>query len=69
MRNTLHQTAVAHENIGIVINDREIRSVEVFSENLFSKCHTYCIGNTLTQRTGGGFNTRCISVFRMSRGF
>jgi hypothetical protein len=56
-----HQATVAHEGVGEVIDDAVLHAVflavELLRQQLFSQCHAHRVGQTLAQRTGGGFHT------------
>ena len=66
MTDALHQAAVTNKTPGAVIDNPVTFFVEASGHELFCNRHTYGIGETLTQRPGGGFNTRGITVFGMS---
>ena len=53
-----HHATIAHEHIGVVIDDVMAGAVEFGGQQLLSQRHTDRIGNALTQRTGGGFHAR-----------
>ena len=69
MRDTFHHAAVAHESIGEVVNDVVTWTVKLRRQRFFCNRHTDCVGNTLTQRTGGGFHTSGVTHFRVTRSF
>ena len=70
----LHQAAVAHEDIGVVVHDVQVHvtagasdhAVELLGEQLFGQRHAHRVGQTLPQRTGSGFNARRDVHFRMT---
>ena len=68
MRNTLHQTTVTQENVGVMVDDFMAIAVEVGSQSFFSNCHSNTVGNTLAKRTRCGFHPGGIAIFRMPRG-
>ncbi|MNC08057.1 hypothetical protein D3C75_556280 [compost metagenome] len=69
VRNAFHHAAIAHERIGEVVNNVMTRTVELRRQRLLSNRHTHCVGNTLTQRAGGGFNACGVTHFRVTWGF
>ncbi|MNP05673.1 hypothetical protein D3C76_976280 [compost metagenome] len=69
VRDTFHHAAVAEECIGEVVNNVVTRTVELRRQRLLSNRHAHCVSNTLTQRTGSGFNTCGVTHFRVTRGF
>ena len=69
MADTFHQTTIAHENIGVVVDDGVTVAVELGGQKLFRQGHAYRVGQTLTEWAGRGFNTRGHSYFWMARGF
>ena len=68
MGDTFHQAAVAHEGVGVVVNDVVTRLVELLGHGLLGDRHADGIGDALTQRTGRGFNARRVTVLRVTRG-
>ncbi|VUS99972.1 hypothetical protein SB6422_03396 [Klebsiella huaxiensis] len=66
---TFHHAAVAHEGVSEVVNNVVARTVELCRQRFLRNRHTHRIGNTLTQRTGSGFNTRGVTHFRVTRSF
>ncbi len=63
-----HQAAIAHEHIGVVVDNAMVAvAVEFAGQQLFCQGHAHSIGQTLTQRAGGGFHTRGQSVFGVAR--
>src|SRR5690606_11047542 len=67
--NTFHHAAVTHKHIGEVVDHIEFVAVELGGQHFLGQRHTHAVGNTLTQRTGGGFNARGVTVFRVTRSF
>ena len=59
-----HQAAVAQERIGVVVHNVVARAVELRRRSLGQR-ETNGVGNALPQRAGRGFNTRCVTVFRV----
>ena len=55
-----HQAAVAHEHIGVVVDDRvldiAVLAVELLGQQLFGQRHAHGVGDALAQRAGGGFH-------------
>ncbi len=68
MGDAFHQTAVAHEHIGVVIDDLVPVAVELRSHDLLGHGEADGIGQALTQRTGGGLDARGIAELRVTRG-
>jgi len=68
MRDTFHHATITQKHVGIVIDDLVARLVEFRRQQLFRHRHSHCIGDTLAERAGGGFNTRRVAVFGMTRG-
>ena len=66
--NTFHHAAIAHEYVGIVIDDVVAAFIEVGCQGLFRNRHAHRIGDALSQRAGGGFHARGVAVFRMAWG-
>ena len=64
----LHQAAVAHEHVGVVVNDLESGTVEVSLEDLLGKGHADRVGDALPERAGGSLDAVSVAVLRMSRG-
>src|SRR5690606_29446606 len=62
-----HQAAVAQERIGVVVNNIVTRAVELGGQRLFGKRKAHGVCNALPQRAGSGFDTRCVTVFRVPR--
>ena len=69
----LHQAAIAHENIGVVVDDVMVDfgvfAVELLRQQLFCQRHAYRVGQALTERAGGGFNAGGVAQFRVAGGF
>ena len=66
--NPFHQIPVTAHHIGMMTDDFFFFHIESGCQMTFGNGHAHRIGNSLTQWSGGGFNTRGISAFRMSRG-
>jgi len=69
MGDPFHQAAITHEHIGVVIDDREFRAVIMRRQGPLGNGHAHGIGQSLTQRAGGGFHAGRVAVFRVARGF
>ena len=67
MGNAFHQAAVPGKYIGIMINDLMFVTIELRRQGFFRNRHANCIGQALTQRSGGGFYTRCVTILRVTR--
>jgi len=67
--NAFHHAAITHEYIGVVVDDVMAWAVELCSQGLLGDGETDCVGKTLTQRAGGGFNASGVAHFRVARGF
>jgi len=68
VRDAFHQAAVTQENIGVVIDDLVTGTVELPGQGSFGQGHAHRVGDTLSQRTRGGFDSRSVTIFRMSGG-
>ena len=68
MGNTFHQTAVAQEHIGVMVDNVVARLVELTGQGAFGKRHADGIGDALPQGTGGRLDARRIAIFRVARG-
>jgi hypothetical protein len=66
---TLHQAAVAHKHIGMVVNYSMAFAVEFLSQQFFCQRHANGVRNALAQRAGGGFYTGGDADFGVARGF
>ena len=62
-------TTISKNTVCVVVNNLGIRFVVTSSQMLLSKSKTNSIGNTLTKRTSGDFNSRSFKVLRMARSF
>ena len=67
MGDAFHQATVSQEHIGEMVHHLVPWPIELGGQYLLTERHTNSIGNTLTQRTGGGFYSRCITVFWVTR--
>ena len=59
---TFHHAAVAHEHIGVVIDDVVAGLVEFMRQQLFGQRHADRVGDALAQRPGGGLNAGGVAV-------
>ena len=69
MRYAFHHAAVAHADVGVVVNNVQTVFIEFGSQDFFGQSHAYCVGNTLSQWAGCGFHAVGIAIFRMAGGF
>ena len=67
MADAFHQAAVASEHVGVMVNHRMARPVELLGQALFGHRHAHRIGQALTQRSGGGLDARRITVLGVAR--
>ena len=67
MGDTFHQAAVSCKHIGVMIDDIMSVTIELRREGFFRNRHANCIGQTLTQRSGSGFYTGCVTELRVTR--
>ncbi len=65
----LHQTAVAEEHIGVVIDDGMAGLVELRGQHFFGQRHAHAVGDALAQRAGGGFHAGGVAHFGVARRF
>ena len=61
MRNAFHHAAVAHENIGAMIDDGAV----FFGQQFLREGHAHCIANTLAKRARRGLDARRDANLRM----
>ncbi|MBK4824724.1 hypothetical protein GJS26_00775 [Pectobacterium carotovorum subsp. carotovorum] len=52
-----------------MVNNLVARTVELRRQRALGNRHTHGVGNTLTQRAGGGFDAGGVAVFRVTRSF
>ena len=64
----LHQAAVAHEHIGVVVDDGMPWAVEFIGQQFFRQGHAHRIGDALAQRPRGGFHAGGDTHFRVAGG-
>ena len=66
MGDALHQVAVAHNGVGMMVHDGKAGPVELGSQHLFGQGKAYTVGKTLPQRASGGLDARRVAIFRVS---
>ena len=66
VRYALHEAAVAHKGISVVIDDGEISAVEAGREHGLGQRHAHGIGQPLTERAGGRLDAGRLAVFRVA---
>ena len=69
MRYAFHQAAVAHKDVGVVIDDVQTVFIKFGGKDFFCQCHAHCVGNALSQRAGRGFHAVGVAVFGVAGGF
>ena len=69
MGNPLHQAAVTHKHVGVVIDNLVVRLVELCRQRTLGNRQPDRICQPLTERPGGGFHARRIANLRVPRGF
>ncbi len=69
MGNAFHQAAVTGKHVGVVIDNVVTIAIELGRQALLSQRHADTIGQTLTERASGGFNTGGVAQLRVARGF
>ena len=62
-----HHTSVAAKGVSVVIDDREAFAIKFRRKVAFGDCHTYRVGDTLSERSGSRFDSGRMTVFRMPR--
>ena len=67
MGDSLHQAAIPHKRIGVMVDDRMAWTVELLSQERLSQRHANRVGESLTQRAGRGLDTGCDADLRMAR--
>ena len=65
MGDTFHQTAIAQEHVGVVVDDSMPVTIELGSQRFLGDGHPHSIGKTLTKRPRGGLHTRGVTVLRV----
>ncbi len=69
VRDAFHHAAVAHEGVGVVVNDVVARAVELRRQGAFGDGEADGVGDALAQRAGGGLNAWGVAVLRVPWGF
>ena len=64
-----HQAAVAGEDVGVVVNQRQAVAVVARRHVAFGNGEADCGGDTLAKRPGGELNAGCVVVFGVAGGF
>mmetsp|Transcript_9518 Transcript_9518/g.28765 ORF Transcript_9518/g.28765 Transcript_9518/m.28765 type:complete len:494 (-) Transcript_9518:3-1484(-) len=67
-RDAFHQAPVAHDGVGVVVDDRRVRLVVDGSHVLLSYGEADCVADALSERSGGHLHSGGLKVLRMSRG-
>ena len=67
MGNAFHETAIAHEGIGVVVDDVVAVAIELRSQQRFAERHADRIGNALAQWPGRGLHPRRDADLRVAR--
>ena len=65
-RYALHHVAVAANDINVVVEHREVRSIEMLSEPAPGKRHADAVAAALPERTGRGLDARRQVIFGMA---
>ena len=63
----LHQAAIAHKHIGVVVDDGMTGAIELGGQLLFGQRHADRVGETLPKRAGGGLDARRHAHFGVAR--
>ena len=67
VRDAFHETAVAHEDVGAVVDDLEARAVELLGEELLRERHPHRVRETLSERPGRRLDAGSDAVLGMAR--
>ena len=67
MRDTLHQTAIAQKDPGMVVDDSVTIAIELGCQRFLCQRHPHGICDALPQRPGRGFNAGGIAIFGVAR--
>ena len=67
--NAFHVTAIAQNDVGVLVEDGAVGFVEGSGHVCFGHCQAHTVTNPLTQWTCGDFNASGHEVFRMSGSF
>ncbi len=68
-RNPFHVAPITQNDIGVVINQCQVRLVELCGKMRFSHCQPNRITNSLSERSSCNFYAEGFKVFGVSRGF
>ena len=68
VRDAFHEAAIAKKHISIVINDGVTGAVEFGRQCALRNRHADRVCDSLSQRTGGGFHARRITILGVTRG-
>src|SRR5689334_23397930 len=63
----LHQIAVAHDPIGVMIDDVEAVAIEARRQMRFRHRDSDAVGETLAERAGGHFDAGRMAALRVAR--
>src|ERR1700675_433635 len=66
--NSFHHVAVAANRPDVVVEQLESRTIETRRQPAFGDGHAHAVRDALTERAGGGLDTRGQAVFGMPRG-
>ena len=69
MGDPLHQTAIAHEHPGVMVNDLMAGAIKLRRQRPFGDGHPNGVRQPLAQRAGGGFHPRGIAMLRVAGRF
>ena len=69
MGDPLHQTTIAHENPGVMVDNLMTVAVKLRRQGAFGDGHTDGVRQPLAQRAGGGFHPRGIAMLRVAGRF
>ena len=69
VRNAFHQATIAEKHIGVMIDHVKAVNIECAREFALGNRHADRVGQPLTERPGGGLDTRGDTDFRMPRRF
>ncbi len=68
VRDAFHETSVAEEDVGHVVNHAEARPVEALCQHFFGQRHAHRVGEPLPQRAGRGLDAGEFAGLRMTGG-
>ncbi|VGP32200.1 hypothetical protein SB00610_01829 [Klebsiella quasipneumoniae subsp. similipneumoniae] len=69
MGDPLHQTTIAHENPGVMVDNLMTGAVKLRRQGAFGDGHTDGVRQPLAQRAGGGLHPGGIAMLRVTRRF